>query len=215
MYLYVCHSYHCGACGGFIVGTRVHCLECDNFDLCLGCYNASSTPLRFPFWLCILTGLFRCWLGDGTRVQPVKTYYNNRFSFGGYLPSWLSKNGLYICESVFPCIWYTNCTLFMFGCSFALSILKADIQNCRMKRKWHFSWVAWECRYKNWTCSMYTISHKTGTNIYSSVTSSKINRFWCCFHPLQHSNLSQMFILYSVVLQQCVYETEIHDITDP
>lgn len=42
-------SYRCDACDGFIVGTRVHCLECEDFDLCNGCFNAGRTPKRSYF----------------------------------------------------------------------------------------------------------------------------------------------------------------------
>ena len=46
----VCRRYRCDACDGFIVGTRIHCLECEDFDLCLGCFNASRTPKRSCFY---------------------------------------------------------------------------------------------------------------------------------------------------------------------
>jgi len=52
----VYHRYRCDACDGYIAGTRIHCLECPNFDLCLGCFNASRTPLRSDLFLSVLIG---------------------------------------------------------------------------------------------------------------------------------------------------------------
>eukprot|EP00117_Sycon_ciliatum_P045074 scpid7052/ scgid32441/ Zinc finger ZZ-type and EF-hand domain-containing protein 1 len=36
----------CDSCRVLINGTRIHCEECDDFDLCLGCHYDGSTPLQ-------------------------------------------------------------------------------------------------------------------------------------------------------------------------
>ena len=36
--------YKCDECQGFIVGTRIHCETCEDFDLCVGCQSAGQYP---------------------------------------------------------------------------------------------------------------------------------------------------------------------------
>jgi len=38
--------YKCDGCQGLIVGTRVHCDVCDDFDLCLCCQSSQHYPAR-------------------------------------------------------------------------------------------------------------------------------------------------------------------------
>ena len=38
------YRYLCNKCEAVIVGTRFHCQECDNFDLCLGCQESGQFP---------------------------------------------------------------------------------------------------------------------------------------------------------------------------
>lgn len=37
--------FKCDCCEAFIVGTRIHCKECEDFDLCLGCFEKA---VKFP-----------------------------------------------------------------------------------------------------------------------------------------------------------------------
>ncbi|XP_076459760.1 zinc finger ZZ-type and EF-hand domain-containing protein 1-like isoform X2 [Babylonia areolata] len=36
--------YKCNKCQAFIVGTRIHCNDCEDFDLCLGCHTRAKFP---------------------------------------------------------------------------------------------------------------------------------------------------------------------------
>ena len=36
--------FKCDGCESFIVGTRFHCNECDDFDLCIGCHSFGKFP---------------------------------------------------------------------------------------------------------------------------------------------------------------------------
>ena len=38
------YRYKCNTCQAFIVGTRIHCNQCEDFDLCIGCHNKGSFP---------------------------------------------------------------------------------------------------------------------------------------------------------------------------
>ncbi len=39
-------EYACDHCQGLIVGSRINCNVCEDFDLCFGCYNAKKYPDR-------------------------------------------------------------------------------------------------------------------------------------------------------------------------
>lgn len=39
-------EYACDHCRGLIVGSRINCNVCEDFDLCFGCYNAKKYPDR-------------------------------------------------------------------------------------------------------------------------------------------------------------------------
>lgn len=39
-------EYACDHCRGLIVGSRINCNVCEDFDLCFGCYNARKYPDR-------------------------------------------------------------------------------------------------------------------------------------------------------------------------
>ena len=47
--LFVWRRFQCDGCRSFIVGTRFHCLECDDFDLCIGCHTFSKFPPQWVF----------------------------------------------------------------------------------------------------------------------------------------------------------------------
>ena len=40
-------EYACDHCQGLIVGSRINCNVCEDFDLCFGCYNAKKYPDRY------------------------------------------------------------------------------------------------------------------------------------------------------------------------
>lgn len=39
-------EYACDHCQGLIVGSRINCNVCEDFDLCFGCYSAKKYPDR-------------------------------------------------------------------------------------------------------------------------------------------------------------------------
>lgn len=39
-------EYACDHCQGLIVGSRINCNVCEDFDLCFGCYHAKKYPDR-------------------------------------------------------------------------------------------------------------------------------------------------------------------------
>ena len=42
--LFYISRFTCDNCRAFIIETRIHCNECSDFDLCLGCYNSEQFP---------------------------------------------------------------------------------------------------------------------------------------------------------------------------
>lgn len=42
-------EYGCDHCQGLIVGSRINCNVCEDFDLCYGCYNAKKYPDRYMY----------------------------------------------------------------------------------------------------------------------------------------------------------------------
>lgn len=40
-------EFTCDQCRGLIIGRRMHCNVCDDFDLCYGCYAARKYSCRF------------------------------------------------------------------------------------------------------------------------------------------------------------------------